>query len=308
MKKTRNLIDSLLVCGVALAMVSTLSARTTGEQGARVVRIQGAARCQVAGGTWQDLQLGSVIKAGSVIQSGIDGGSYVDVALGGGVYPSQVFGALEYRNIFSRYTVQTKPTVIHLYANTVLGVDKLAATETGAGTVTETELDLRKGHILGIVKKPTAGSDFKIRCPRGVASVRSGIFDMTAEEFKEVKPGETPPGEQVHVTFAMATGSGSFAPGAAVAQDVPAGQSFDSGAISADNPTGVSPMPPDQTGTLTAAGEGLAAPVEAAWRGAGGGDFNGAGVGAGVGGGIGIIYVLPPISPTTGTTATTGND
>jgi len=304
MKKTRNSIHSLLVCGVALAIASTLSAQTTGEQVVKVVRIQGAARCQAPGGTWQELRLGTVIKAGSVIQSGIDGGSYVDVALGSGAGAPPSFGAPDFRRtdtIFSRYTVQTRQTVIHLYANTVLGFDRLTAADTGAGTVTETELDLRKGHILGNAKKPVAGSDFRIRCPRGVATVRGGIFDMTVEEIKAVKQGETPSGEQVRVTFAVATGSGSFSVSgaAAVTQDVQAGQSFDSGAISAGNPTGVTPMPPAQSGSLTAAGQEIGGPVGITERAALG---TGIGIGSGVGAGMGIIYILPTVSPTQGTT------
>jgi hypothetical protein len=304
MKKTRNLIDSLLVCGVALAMTSTLSAQTTGEQVAKVVRVQGAARCQAPGGTWQELRSGTVIRAGSVIQSGLDGGSYVDVALGSGVGGLSRSGTADFKkaaNIFSHYTVQTRQTVIHLYANTVLGLDRLTATDTGAGTVTQTELDLRKGRILGNVKKPAAGSDFRIRCPRGAASVHGGIFEMTVEEFKAVKQGETAPGEQVHVTFAMATGSGSFSLSGtgAVMQDVQAGQSFDSGAISAGNPAGLTPMPPAQSGALTVAGDEIGGPVGVTERAALG---SGLGIGSGVGGGMGIIFVPQAVSPTHGTT------
>jgi hypothetical protein len=124
---------------------------------------------------------------------------------------------------------------------------------------------------------------------------------MTVEEIKAVKQGETPSGEQVRVTFAVATGSGSFSVSgaAAVTQDVQAGQSFDSGAISAGNPTGVTPMPPAQSGSLTAAGQEIGGPVGITERAALG---TGIGIGSGVGAGMGIIYILPTVSPTQGTT------
>ncbi|MGO9203732.1 MAG: FecR domain-containing protein [Limisphaerales bacterium] len=210
MKQTPSVINGLLVCGVAFAMVSTLSAQTTMEQLAKVVRMKGVAHCQVAGGGWQDIRVGTILRPGAVIQTGLEGGSYVDVALGrGGVGSFPAFGSLDYRKYSpaARYSVAVRQTVVRLYPNTVVGLDKLMATETGAATVTQTELDLRKGHILGNVKKLTAGSEFKVRFPKGVALVRGAVFDMTVDEMKEVKQGNKLPGDQ-HWTFTMGAGTG----------------------------------------------------------------------------------------------------
>ena len=44
MKETRSLLNSLVACGVALAMVSTLAAQTVNQGSAKVVRLKGAAR------------------------------------------------------------------------------------------------------------------------------------------------------------------------------------------------------------------------------------------------------------------------
>ena len=253
MKQTRSVINSLLVCGVAFAMVSTLSAQTTKEQVAKVIRVGGAARCQIPGGGWQDLRAGTVIPSGSVIQSGIDGGSYVDVVLGPGMGAAPNLGSPDYARItapITAYTAQTKQTVLHLYSNTVLGLDKLMASSTGASVVSETELDLRKGHVLGNVKRLSTGSEFRIRYPKGVATVNhGGIFDMSVEEVKEVKPGAAPGGELYHVSFAMSEGSGAITytgpDGVAVTQAVQTMQVFDS-----NSPTMVAAIPPAELANI----------------------------------------------------------
>jgi len=253
MKQTRSVINSLLVCGVAFAMVPTLSAQTTKEQVAKVIRVGGAARCQIPGGGWQDLRPGTVIAPGSVIQSGIDGGSYVDVVLGGGTGALPSLGSADYAKIMrpaGGYTAPAKQTVLHLYSNTVLGLDKLVASSTGASIVTETELDLRKGHVLGNVKRQSTGSEFRIRYPKGVATVNhGGVFDMSVEAVKELKQGAAPGGELYHVTFAVSEGSGAITftgpDGVAVTQSVQTLQVFDS-----SNPTMVGPIPPAELANI----------------------------------------------------------
>lgn len=239
MKQTRSVIISLVVCGVAFAMASTLSAQTTKEQVAKVIRVGGAARCQIPGGGWEDLRPGTVIPQGSVIQSGIDSGSYVDVVLGPGMGAVPTLGSPDYAKIITPvagYAAPTKLTVLHLYSNTVLGLDKLMGASTGSSFVTETELDLRKGHVLGNVKRQTTGSEFRVRYPKGVATVNhGGIFDMSVDG--------------VRVTFAMSEGSGSITftgpDGVAVTQAVQTSQIFDS-----STPTVVAAISPAQLASI----------------------------------------------------------
>jgi hypothetical protein len=64
--------------------------------------------------------------------------------------------------------------------NTVLSIDKLAAADTGADIVTDTQLDLRSGRIFGTVKKLTGGSRYEVKIPNGVAGVRGTIYFLTA--------------------------------------------------------------------------------------------------------------------------------
>ena len=209
MKEIRTLFSSLLVCGVAVATVSTVSAQTPTEEVAKVVRIVGAARYAPPGGTMQDLKVGTLLQPGSVIQSGMDKGCVVNVVIGSGTGPLPSFGSVDFRrlNATSRYTARTTQSIIRLYGDTALGVDKLAATETGAGRVTSTQLDLRKGHIMGNVKKLSAGSEFLIKYPKGVAGIRGTVFDMTVERLRELKENEKP--EDVPVSASLSMGSGS---------------------------------------------------------------------------------------------------
>ena len=65
MKETRSLLNSLVVCGVALAMVSTLAAQTINQGAAKVVRLKGDARYKVGAGEWQKLKVGDVVKPGT---------------------------------------------------------------------------------------------------------------------------------------------------------------------------------------------------------------------------------------------------
>ncbi len=184
--------------------------------------------------------------------------------LGGGG-PLPAFGSLDYRRATpaASYSTPARQTVIHLFANTVLGVDKLVATETGAGTVTETELDLRKGHLLGNVKKPGPGSEFRIRYPKGMAAItHGGIFDMTVEDLQEVKQANKAPGEQVHVTFAMTSGTGviSFTgpDGKPVTVPIQTMQAFDS-----SNLTGTMNIPTLTLDTINSIVPGLNPPPTA---------------------------------------------
>jgi len=307
MKETRSLINSLLVCGVITAMALTLPAQTTKEDVARVIRVQGAARIQAPGGAWQDIRVGSVIKPGSVVQSGIEGSSYIDIAVGG-KGPMPTLGAAEYRKPgpTATYNAKTKRSVVHMYANTSLGFDKMTVTETGAETVSDAELDLRAGHILGNVKKPTAGSEFRVRYPKGIAAIRGGIFDMTVERVKYINPNTKVAGEQVHTTVAVASGAPAsvtaVAPdGTPTSVDVPPVTTWDSGAVnpvtgevaaSASNPT-----PPgvvnqqNGTGAAITVGQG-AAPVTA--------------VSVSIPSSVLIQIAQPSVTPTSG--GTTGGD
>jgi hypothetical protein len=183
MKETRSLLNSLVVCGVALLMVSPLAAQTANEIGAKVVRIKGDVRSKVGNNDWQQLKAGDVVKAGTAIQTA--GSSHVDLVLGEGSAPVAHPTPSEGIN----FVPNADQNIVRLWENTLLSIDKLTSTQTGAGEVTETQLNLKAGHIFGMVKKMSAGSRYEVAIPIGVASIRGAVYDISADGVIKVVSG-----------------------------------------------------------------------------------------------------------------------
>src|SRR5881296_3473181 len=80
MKQTRTLINTLVACGVAMVMVTSLAAQTAKERAATVVRLKGAARYSTGNNVWQPIRVGTILKSGALIQTAAD--SFVDLVLG----------------------------------------------------------------------------------------------------------------------------------------------------------------------------------------------------------------------------------
>ena len=186
MKMTQSLVNSLLVCGVTLAMTLSVSAQTTNRT-AKAVRVHGSARYSMNNGAdWNELTTGAVLKEGAIVQTDRKSGSYVDLVLGEGKAvamaapgggksgPGGAGGG--------GHSHSANVDLVRLYPDTALGIDKLTATPTGAGVQTETQLDLRKGHVTGNVKKMVAGSIYEVKYPKGVAGIRGSVFDMNLAE------------------------------------------------------------------------------------------------------------------------------
>ncbi len=183
MKETRSLLNSLVACGVALAMASTLAAQTVNQGAAKVVRLKGSARYKVGSGEWRPLKVGDIVRPGTLIQTAAR--SRVDFALGNGSAPvaspvsSQVLS----------YQPSAEQNLVRMWENTLLGVDKLTFTQTGADVVTETQLDLKAGHIFAVVKKMSAASKYEVKIPNGVAGIRGTAVDISAEGVVKVLSG-----------------------------------------------------------------------------------------------------------------------
>ena len=79
--------------------------------------------------------------------------------------------------------------MVRIWENTLLGIDKLTETQTGADVVTETQLDLKAGHIFGTVKKMSAASKYEVKIPNGVAGIRGTVYDISAEGVVKVSVG-----------------------------------------------------------------------------------------------------------------------
>jgi hypothetical protein len=188
----QRLFTGLLACGLALAMVSPLAAQTA-EGAARVVRVKGPARYMVAGGAWQPLKAGTVLRSGTVVQTGKDKGSYVDLVLGDGSAaatasePVAAPPAATYRpyvpatKITVAHSATAEQNVVRVLENTALGLDKLTYQQTGADVVSETQLDLKAGRIFGSVPKLSPASRYEIKLPNGVAGIRGTKYLVSAD-------------------------------------------------------------------------------------------------------------------------------
>jgi hypothetical protein len=184
MKETRSLLNSLVVCGVALAMVSTLVAQTADETVAKVIRIKGNVRYKAANNDWLPLKGGDIVKPGTIIQTAAK--SQVDFSLGSGSAP---IARPPSSNEGLAFQPNIEQNIVRMWENTLMSIDKLTSTQTGADEVTDTQLDLKAGHIFGMVKKMSAGSKYEVKIPNGVAGIRGTVYDISAEGVIKVLSG-----------------------------------------------------------------------------------------------------------------------
>jgi hypothetical protein len=73
--------------------------------------------------------------------------------------------------------------------DSALAIDKLTVTQTGADVVSETQLDLQRGKIMGNVKKMSAASKYEVKIPNGVAGIRGTTYYITADGVVKVFVG-----------------------------------------------------------------------------------------------------------------------
>jgi hypothetical protein len=150
--------------------------------------VKGAARCSINNKDWKNVNVGDVLKPGTVIQTAEK--SHVDIQLGvnesGGVKPISNSGA----GGSGLYDPEEQTgNVVRLSESSVLSLDKLTSSQTGADAVEETQLDLRAGRIMGNVKKLSAASKYEVKIPNGVAGIRGTIYLISSSGFVQVLAG-----------------------------------------------------------------------------------------------------------------------
>jgi FecR protein len=160
---SRLLSKSALVCaGIALLTLAQ-TAGAAPQQGTAVARSVSGTAEYSTGGAWAPLKSGTELAAGTTIRTAADG----EVSLGLGENGKAIVVA----------------------PSSILTIDKLTFEKTGADTVTETQLDLKAGRIVGDVNKTSAASRFEIKTPTGVAGIRGTKFDISANGVVKVKNG-----------------------------------------------------------------------------------------------------------------------
>lgn len=178
----------MVAYAAALACAALVSSAQAVEVGKAVVRaVKGSAQYS-EGGTWLALSTGQVLRPGAIVRTANE--SNVDLYMG------------------------DNGPIVRLMENTTLGIDKLNYEATGVDTVIETQLDLKSGRLVGIVRKLSATSKYEVKTPNGVAGIRGTEYVISATNEVYVMSGSV---VVVHVK-----GDGSV-----VTQVVNAGEMFD---------------------------------------------------------------------------------
>ena len=179
-------IVSTAICGLILTLAGAVCAQSTQPGVATVVRIVGAAKYSLGNGVWHPLVAGKILAAGAVLQT--EHNATVDIVLGKKILMPQANPLPDRISLASdadvRGYISYKPTAeqnaIRMTGDTVLAIDKLTVSDTGVDTVSDTELDLRKGGIYNSVKKLSGASQYLIKIPNGIAGVRGTLFYIDA--------------------------------------------------------------------------------------------------------------------------------
>ena len=197
MNTINTLVKSLMVGAVALAFTGLAQAGEV-TQVITVLKVSGSARYSVDNKTWQPLRNGDVLKQGAVVQTAED--SSVDLATSdsavasgaspvSAIYPGKAANFIGGDGLVASLNVGPKPNVLHLFPSTVLSVDKLTKEGNGIDEVSETQLDLRAGRILGDVKKLSANSRYEIKTSTGVAGIRGTTYTVSSTGIVYVLTG-----------------------------------------------------------------------------------------------------------------------
>lgn len=198
-------LAALLTC--ALTLGASARAQGTQERTAKVISVKGDARYHTGDGKWQPLTLKTVLAPGCVVQTA--DGSMADLLLDGKLRsePATAAAGAGYLLPSGRnYSPPPLPpsrtaSIVRLQPNTVLAIDKLTTTPTGADVVSETQLDLRSGKVFGTTKRVTGASKYEIKLPHGVAAIRGTIYAVGADGTVDVLSGS------VFVTVTNADGT-----------------------------------------------------------------------------------------------------
>jgi hypothetical protein len=195
MKKINVFAHKLAAGALALAVI-TIAAQASADsipQIAKILRVKGSARYSTDGRTWQPLHKGDILNPGVVLQTAE--GSTIDLQMSDRDTASVSLGGVTSASA-SRATATSFQTegeasanVVHIFPSSELSVDKLMLERTGVDEVSETQLDLRAGQIMGNVKKLSAASKYEVKIPNGVAGIRGTIYWLSSTSKASVVTG-----------------------------------------------------------------------------------------------------------------------
>src|SRR5205823_1090735 len=79
--------------------------------------------------------------------------------------------------------------VVHMTEDTILALEKLSFSETGAETTANVVLNLQKGRITGRVNHLSGASTYQVKTPKGVVTTSGGVYDISADGLVRVVSG-----------------------------------------------------------------------------------------------------------------------
>ena len=192
MKKFQSLFFPVVFGVLLCSLTGPAFAQATADPGfATVVRVEGVASYSLGDDKWFPLVAGKILREGAIIRTGHNG--TVDAVLGKDIglpRRAQQVNALPANPGFApdapvRGLISSHPSaeqnVVRLTPDTTLGINKLTVTDTGADTVSDTELDLKQGEIFASVKKLSDPSQYLIKLPSGIAGVRGTQFSIDVD-------------------------------------------------------------------------------------------------------------------------------
>ncbi len=203
--------------GVAVLAFATIASAQSATQGiATVVRIQGTARYSTGDNVWHTLTTGTTLGENDVVQTAAN--STVDLVLGdkavrvnAGAGDGSLIGGdvkiagLPITPISAGGNAAPQQNIVRLLPDTELAIDKFTYSQTGADTVTDTELNLKAGKIFGNVKKISAASQFVVKTPTGVAGIRGTSVYFGADGSATVVDGSAVISEVINGTTVTVT-------------------------------------------------------------------------------------------------------
>lgn len=187
MKSFKNAM-AVVLCGAIAGVAASASAQNFKQGYATVVRVQGNVTYSLGVGQPEyPLVAGKYLPPGAIVYT--HDNAVADLILGKAVNlpqakwsPDRVSPAPDAPvRGYVTYRPSADQNAVRLTPNTTMAIDKLTITDTGADTVSDTELNLKKGKIFASVKKLTGASQYIIKIPNGVAGIRGTLLSISAD-------------------------------------------------------------------------------------------------------------------------------
>ena len=186
MKNIKTLFAVVLLAALAVS-ANQAQAQPSKPGFATAIRVRGIVTYSYGDGKWYPLVPGKYLPPGSSIHTGDNGTA--DIILGKSLelpqakwVPERIGQAPDapVRGMIT-YKPSAEQNMVRLIPDTTLSIDRLTTTDTGADTVSDTELDLKEGKIFASVKKLSGASQYLVKIPNGVAGVRGTWFSLGAD-------------------------------------------------------------------------------------------------------------------------------